>query len=181
MIFDDVWWFLGLSLPKCGVPSIHSKHSALRRNASLAQTTWRWAYKEVEAHCPHNLSEIRDISGTRLLVNTRRKRLIFRRPFSCYTGLYLIFWTLLFEPAQCCQQNAYICHSCPLRNAQNIPFGPMPSTTCPSTEWKKKVMSSTVLWLHFRRMDCRSMAETFSEPNIWVWLRIGHQKKTSRK
>ena len=107
MIFDVVWWFLMmfddfwvcpcLSLPKCAVPS-HSKHSALRRNASLAQTTWRWAYKEVEAHCPHNLGEIRDISGTRLLVNTRRNRVIFRRLFSC-SGLYLIFWTLRFEPA----------------------------------------------------------------------------------
>ena len=81
----------------------------------------------------------------------------------------------IFSFSQCSASPCLSTHQLLQHGAENS--APCSAAGCRSTERKKKVMSSTMLWLHFRRMDCRSMAETFSEPNIWVWLRIGHQEK----
>ena len=84
----------------------------------------------------------------------------------------------IFSFSQCSASPCLSTHQLLQHGAENS--APCSAAGCRSTERKNKVMSSTVLWLHFRRMDSRSMAETFSEHNIWVWRRIGHHKNVKK-
>ena len=172
MIFDDVWWLWGLSLPKCAVPSIHSKHSALRRNASLAQTTWRWAYKEVAAHCPHNLSEYVTFLARASLWHTPKKVDLPATFFVLYRTtphfLDTPFWSRIELPAKIFIINTHVLSE--MRKNSMASIQPHAINYLSKHRAEKESHVCALLWLHLRRMHCgRNQLMTRTEDTSPRW------------